>query len=86
MKYIAIVDLPDDADEWGDGKWIITGEGEIRYRKDDNVWCLYSDIKDYGIELKPLPEMQQKDNSNDINFGYELGWDACLDEILGETE
>lgn len=36
--------------------------------------------------LRPLPERKPKDNSNEVNLGFELGWNACLDEILGETE
>ena len=37
----------------------------------------------YVNKLRPLPQKKPKDNSNELNLGYELGWNACLDEITG---
>lgn len=98
MKAIAIVELPDDAfddEAWGDGKWIIDDEGAIRYKEDD-AWMHYKDIDVDGIELRPLPEKVDfissfPEDPYDWTFlyleakGYEEGWNACLDEILGEN-
>ena len=47
-----------------------------------------------GVELKPLPpeeklEVYYARNGNELrayNFGLGIGWNACLKEILGETE
>ena len=89
MKAIAIVELPDDAFEWG-GKWMIDDKGAIRYN-----WMHYKDIDACGIELRPLPK--EKDNrlyisnhpTNEIDIEedeFANGWNACLEEILGETE
>ena len=94
MKYFAIVDLPDDAPEWGDGKWIIDDEGSIRYLEDDNCWMHYKDFGPEGIELKPLPDYVEPIHEDDcwekptnswLN-GERTGWNECLDEILGENE
>ena len=72
-EYIAIVELPDDAEEWGDGIWIIDGEGGIRYRE-DNAWMHYKDIEE--IKLRPMPD----------NFGLEGKWeiDELIQKAMGE--
>ena len=90
MKAIAIVELPDDAFEleaWGDGKWIITDEGEIRYLEDENSWLHYKDIDVDGIELKPMPE---KKETFDGRLTYDklaeyIVYNKCIEEILGEN-
>jgi len=93
MKAIAIIELPDDAFEyeaWGDGKWEIDDEGCIRYLEDGNAWCHYKDIDIDGIELKPMPEKMDVEKIRNL-YGDEqatcaIGYNACLDEITGETE
>ena len=87
MKYIAIVDLPDDAPEYVE--WHIDDEGSIRYLEDENCWMHYKDIDVDGIRLVPLPE--KKISASDFfkwnaNDWYHEGWNDCIDEILGETE
>ena len=85
MKAILVIDMPKVCGECrasfcGDVWYCYAGE----YRRPlftENIqekpsWC----------SLKPLPQKKPKDNSNELNLGYELGWNACLDEILGETE
>lgn len=43
-----------------------------------------------GCPLKPMPEAFEEpieiSTSREINFGYMLGYNACLDDILGEDE
>ena len=37
--------------------------------------------------LRPLPEKKDLGYPNDdYDIGFTDGWDACIDEILGETE
>lgn len=98
MKAIAIVEIPDDAfddEAWGDGKWMIDDEGAIRYLEDGNCWMHYKDIECDGIELRPMPPSSEEngryvrekcftESLSENYLDYECGWDACLDEILGE--
>ena len=89
MKAMAIVELPDDAfddEAWGDGKWIIDDEGAIRYKEDD-AWMHYKNIDVDGIELRPLPEMVKVSDDAYVSdyLDFDLGWNACLDEITGES-
>ena len=78
MKVIAIIDVP----EGGKGKWYI--DGEIRYTENESL------MKKFDVEmvpLKPLPQMKYislGDTHNDLI--YEMGWNGCLDEIMGEKE
>lgn len=89
MKAIAIVDLPDDALEWGDGEWIIDDMGAIRY-SEDNAWVHYKDIKYFP--LKPVPERKEmtdivlKGHTGELLEARYDGFNACLQEILGEEE
>lgn len=74
MKVIAIVEVP----EGGEGKWYI--DGEIRYTENKSL------MKKFDVEMipiKPLPHKLQADWYTD---GYKEGFNACLDEITGETE
>ena len=88
MKYIAIVDLPDDAPEYGE--WQIDDEGSIRYLEDENCWTHYKDIDVDGIRLVPLPTKADVDNvafkskSNAYRQGFISGYNCCIDEISGE--
>lgn len=49
-------------------------------------FCLAEYERENRCPLRPLPQKKPKDNSNELNLGYELGWNACLEEITGETE
>lgn len=74
MKVIALFDVPETL------KLDIVNEN----RANLNIMYEAKNMKLLGV--KPLPQKKPKDNSNELNLGYELGWNACIDEILGETE
>lgn len=82
MKAIAIIDVPD-----GEGKWYI--DGEIRYTENESLMKKFdADM----IPLKPLPQKKEETFAYWIARGcndaesYINGWNACLEEITGETE
>lgn len=60
-----------DTDDWFRFRCHISKD---QIPKEDRLW---------NCPLKPMPEKKQKDNSNELNLGYELGYNACIDEILG---
>lgn len=83
MKAIAIIEIPDD----GNGKWYI--DGVIRYTEDESLMKKFdADM----IPLKPLPQKKEETFAYWIARGcndpesYINGWNACLEEITGETE
>lgn len=55
---------------------------------------LYDRLNGYKCDLKPMPEkLQFQEPFNDdytvswaSRLGFVDGWNACLDEIIGETE
>ena len=48
---------------------------------------LYERLNGYKCDLKPMPEKKEDGYPNDdYTIGKADGWNACLDEILGETE
>ena len=82
MKMIAIIDVPD-----GEGKWYI--DGEIHYTENESLMKKFdADM----IPLKPLPQNKEETFAYWIARGcndpesYINGWNACIDEITGETE
>ena len=77
MKAIAIVELPDDA--FDKGRWYLD---KIYYIEKES---LFDDYANEMWELKPLPQKVELD-MNEYYEGMADGWNACLDEILGETE
>lgn len=82
MKAIAIVEVP----EGGEGKWYI--DGEIRYTENESLMMKFDKEM---IPLKPLPNYRDnskkpKDYAEVWIDGAKTGWNACLDEITGETE
>lgn len=74
MKAIAIVEVP----EGGEGKWYINGE--IRYTENESL------MKKFDVEMIPLKPMPHKLQADWYTDGYKEGFNACLDEITGETE
>lgn len=58
----------------------ITGEilKEDNYYKERPEWC----------PLKPMPEKNTKQYSDGYKYGkgYQRGYNACIDEILGDKE
>lgn len=88
MKSILLIDTPENCAEcplryWGIGGWscICTRrllEGPIAEREE---WC----------PLKPLPIKKMPKQGKAFPQDMRLidrwrGWDACIDEIMGETE
>ena len=78
MKAVLVIDMPNNCEEC---KIIyLQGHGESICDSGDwskrPSWC----------PLKPLPCKKPKDNSNEINLGFELGYNTCLEDITGETE
>lgn len=84
MKVTLIVDVPDKR---GNGDWYVIGDNLRIVYDDYGSLKNYKDIDDDIAELKPLPNfkyMSLKDEHDDLTF--QMGWNACLDEILGEEE
>ena len=84
MKAILVIDMPKDCwdchlvDEWENCNAIkMTSErygvSVKQYDKERASWC----------PLRPLPHKLQADWYTD---GYKEGFNACLEEITGETE
>lgn len=83
MKFVLVINLADDvAEDYED----FTVDYDLRGtpKEDRTVTESIKYIED--AEPRPLPQRQAKDNSNEVNLGFELGWNACLEEIVGETE
>ena len=62
---------------------------EDSYREMEEDYC---QCKPYWCPLKPIPEkkeemgMPRTPSMNDIKrIGFQKGWNACIDEILGES-
>ena len=77
MKAILVVDMPKSCEECPlmamdfKGYTVCVGNGERFVNINPFLNC----------PLKPMPERKPKDNSNEVNLGFELGWNACLEEI-----
>jgi len=83
MKAVVIIDLPDNV-KWEEIEDVIV-----------DVWIGEKTfIRKYksmqrGVEIKPLPSKLNHGNiwsEYDEECGYIDGWNACLDELLGEEE
>ena len=50
---------------------------------------IYDRLQGYNSVLMPLPEKKETDSTGTIEEymlkGYDRGWNACLDEITGES-
>lgn len=77
MKAILVVDIPDDL-KYEE----LYCNGEIRYTSEFNTGSVFLQEIYRGL-LKPMPEKELIWNDND---DYQMGWNACIDEILGEEE
>ena len=90
MKAVLVVDIPDDYDEYGIGDWYIIpneygDELSIVY-EEDGALIHYRDIDDMA-QLKPMPEKKNPLDDCGMFHGKGIqGWNACIDEILGEEE
>ena len=73
MKAILVINMPNDADI---SKLRIGGDGNIYYMRDGERASIVGNIRN----IKPLPK--RKNEYIDINA---MGWNACLDEIVGNN-
>ena len=71
MKAILVIDLGDNVN---------LDEVEICYVIQDK-YGMPVKVEVDGCPLKPMPSPMPKDNSNEVNLGFELGWNACLEDI-----
>ena len=93
MKAVLIVEVPDDYQEYGSGKWYIKGDLlRIGYEEKDGSFIGKKLIEKEMAQLKPLPQARDEHCRYDdwdleclINAGNR-GFNKCLHEILGETE
>lgn len=80
MKAILVVDMPkscEDCELCRDG-YLCLRLGEV----DESV---ENGIKDLRCPLKPMPSKRVPDGKEtDQIYGCYVGWNACIDEILGE--
>lgn len=91
MKAILVVDIPDDI--WTNKEEDLGMYAEVWSKRIDDGWC-----GEYYIDsLKPIPNKRKTVEENkefnvDEEEALELiamtfldsGWNACIDEILGE--
>lgn len=76
-KALIVIDVPDHLD--------IT-QFKVDCKLVNKVYINYPSMDNKLLDLKPMPQKKEKDNSNELNLGYELGWNDCIDEILGERK
>ena len=90
MKGILVADIPKCCEECR----LINNHYDNEYG-----WRTYCGIdyhiireknKRYFCPFKPLPEKENEKHREEIEdwigLAYSQGWNACIDEILGETE
>lgn len=82
MKAVLVLDIPNDIDI---SKVKIGGDGNIYYIRDGERASIVGNIKN----IKPLPQKLklriQREWITDYDR-YEIGYNACLDKITGETK
>lgn len=76
MKAILVIDMPDD--DLNDYTFVveIIKNGVIPFSAEDLAWRYRI------VQAKPMPEKKKETDYN----AYKSGWNACIDEILGEQE
>ncbi len=80
-KAILVIDVP----TLDDGRHLCN---ECPVWNKEHLFCEYDfNMKVNGCSLKPMPNKRVPDGSEtDQIYGCYVGWNACIDEILGETE
>ena len=81
MKAVVIIDMPTECVEC---PLCNDGQCDVQGKYLDDVF----NQKDERCPLRPLPE-EKKVNPHKMSLheiDYAIGWNDCLDEILGETE
>ena len=91
MKAILVVDIPDDYEEYGSGDWYVISDDDLRIvYEEDGALINYKYIDDDIAQLKPMPQKESEKRREEIEdwtgLIYSQGWNACIDEILGEEE
>lgn len=73
MKVIAVFDIENDR--------------IFDYSCDLHVWNEFGDVRlvKENASLKPLPQKMPRNELGNMSL-YKSGWNACLDEITGETD
>ena len=87
MKAIIVIDLNDTTlNEWDTNVskcWAKVIVNTPIKGGAHGIGCVYTND---NVELKPMPERFEPTIMTDYCLGNADGWNACLDEILGEIE
>lgn len=75
-KAILVIDLPDGYGEITDNK------ATVNLRN----WKLDTSLIVCNVPLKPMPKKREYWSVADDTKRYRDGWNACIDEILGEQD
>ena len=81
MRSTLVIDTPDKCKNCPLSYWGIDGLNCKPLRK------MIEDDKPDWCPLRPLP--QKRETWNEMEFEvseYAVGWNACIDEIIGDTE
>ena len=81
MKAILILDMPDIPKN-------CMSCPLIEYHHEYSIVCRHiqtGDTRPSWCQLKPMPSKKQIENRW-YSEDYSIGWNACIDEITGETE
>lgn len=87
MKAILVIDVPvsesQEIDEYG-----MVADLRVRPITLTNNECLFYELKE--VDIKPMPEEKQlsllPNDIRDYQYTFNKGFNACIDEILGETK
>lgn len=82
MKAILVIDLPDDflADPSNAYRLQIGGDAKVYYVRDgEKRGSIVGDTRD----IKPMPEKKEVDF---MEYWHKQGYNACIDEIIGEED
>ena len=86
MKAILVIDIDDSLVE-GDERFAVDG---YLMQESDCVGCYEAVGRIENAVLKPMPRHKYGFEDNGLRPSDQIliqsGWNACLDEILGETE
>ena len=78
MKAILVINMPNDIDI---SKVRIGGDGNIYYMRDGERASIVGNIRN----IKPLPQKMPRNELGNMSL-YKSGWNACLDEIIGDND
>lgn len=88
MKAVLVIDMPDDVslDEWYAVKVIVD---RLKATEEELIYGIpFVESKLFRfVPLRPLPEIKYiSPNNTHDDLMFQMGWNDCLDEIVGETE